>query len=200
MQEIKEIIERVKVYKQQFPILLIGFVISIIAILIGGWLILGNGKTTMLASEIVQSTETMKSSHKKLIIDIKGEVQKPGVYEINEGMRLHEAIQLAGGLSEQADATQINLAQQLDDEMVIIIPSKTQNTNGGEVQPSTKLNLNTATKEELMGLDGIGVKKAEAIIAYRQSNGRLKKIEDLKAIKGFSDKLIQSLKMIVRVS
>lgn len=131
-------------------------------------------------------------------VDIKGEIQKPGVYAITENMRLKDLIDLAGGFTLEAAVEQVNLAQLVTDEMVIMIPNRAQ-VNNVEQETTTKINLNTATKEQLMSIKGIGEKKALLIIDYRQKHGRFKKIEDLGQIKGFSETFIHSLKAFVSV-
>lgn len=107
----------------------------------------------------------------KIYIDIKGEVNNPGVYEVKEDNRVEDAIKIAGGLTNSGDTTSVNLSTMLFNEMVIIIPSKKENikiTNDAEIDIELQvINLNTATLEELMSLNGIGLSKAEAIIEYR---------------------------------
>lgn len=132
-------------------------------------------------------------------VDVKGAVQKPGVYPAKEGMRVQDVINLAGGLRQGADEQQVNLAQLVTDEMVIAVPHMNESVTMAQTNSTTaRVNLNTATKEELMQLKGIGEKKAEAIIALRQKQ-RIKRLEDLKAIKGMSDKLLEAMREFVSV-
>lgn len=141
------------------------------------------------------------SSNQQMYVDVKGAVKNPGVYQINPNMRVVDAINLAGGYNRSADKKQINLAQKLTDAQVIYVPIRgekgapitstvTPTTGGGESatadnsapddsgntgQSNEQINLNTADKTKLQELNGIGDKKADQIIAYRQAHGQFKK-------------------------
>jgi len=138
-----------------------------------------------------------------LLVDIKGAIKHPGLYKINEGDRVQDVIDLAGGLKEDADEKQVNLAQRLQDEMVIYIPTigeeiehiqpnisstNTQNAQDGKVA------INHATAEEIQTLNGIGPKKAETIIAYREENGPFHTIEDLLNVSGIGEKTLENIR------
>ena len=104
----------------------------------------------------------------------------------------------AGGLTDQAEILTINLAQKLTDGQMVYIPTKGERLNepataSSQVQKD-KVNLNTATVAELQTLEGIGEKKAEQIIAYREANGGFKQISDLKAVSGIGEKRFETLK------
>lgn len=131
-------------------------------------------------------------------IDIKGEVINPGVYEVNSEMIVDDAIKLAGGLTDKADTSDINLSQVLVKEMVIIINSKetVKKETGSKVtvgaitsnqNPSTgKVSLNKASLAELMTLSGIGEAKAKLIIAYRETKP-FTTIEEITNVKGIGE-------------
>jgi competence protein ComEA len=136
-----------------------------------------------------------------LVIDIKGAVELPGVYEMQSGARVHHLIDEAGGLKSEADERSINLAAPLEDGMVIYIPKV------GEVEESLitalpvgqegdkeKVNINLATSDELQSLTGIGPSKAEAIITYREENGPFKAPEDLLEVSGIGEKSFEKIK------
>ena len=141
-----------------------------------------------------------EEAKEKFKIDIKGEVINPGVYEVEEGMIVDDAIKLAGGLKENADTMDINLSQKLTSEMVIIISSKSDGksvSSGGKVSVGSitsnkvnnsngKVSLNTASLEELMTLSGIGEAKAKNIIAYRNETP-FTTIEELTNVKGIGE-------------
>ena len=141
-----------------------------------------------------------------LKVDIKGAVQKPGVYEFKQGDRVTDVIGMAGGLSEAADSTQVNMAQLVEDEMVVYIPiagEETQEvqaaaggTNGGGKEGGL-IDINKATLEELQELPGIGPSKAAAIIAKRDELGSFSTIEDLKLVSGIGDKTYEKLKDLI---
>lgn len=148
---------------------------------------------------------------KKLFIDIKGAVKNPGVYQLQAGDRLLDAIEKAGGMQPEADNDQVNLAQKLEDEMVIYIPQKgeeppefiSQMTTTSETaekqENEATININTATKEELMQLSGIGAVKAQNIISYREEKGGFKTIEELKEVSGIGERTFEQLKENIAV-
>lgn len=139
----------------------------------------------------------------KQFVDVKGEVKKPDMYEITGDKRVKEVIEMAGGFTDQADIDQVNLAQKVVDEMVIIVPKIGEEidsilTTTNETT-SSKIPLNTATKEEIETLPGIGGVKADAILQYREENGAFKSIEDLQAISGIGAKTIEKLEEFIRI-
>ncbi len=142
-----------------------------------------------------------------IVIDIKGAVHHPGVYEMRTGDRVSQAIEKAGGTNEQADEVQVNLAEILQDGTVVYIPKKGEETAvqqgaGGAVQSGGgkgMVNINTATLEELQGISGVGPSKAEAIIAYREENGRFQTIEDITKVSGIGEKSFEKIKSSISV-
>lgn len=132
-----------------------------------------------------------------IVIDVKGAVKKPGVYTMNEGDRVVDAIEKAGGLLSEADENQLNLASLLKDEMVIYVPKKGEEVTQTNVQSQNddgKVRINSATSEELQKLQGIGPAKAEAIITYREENGPFKTVEDLLQVSGIGEKTLENIK------
>ncbi|MGY3778196.1 helix-hairpin-helix domain-containing protein [Isobaculum melis] len=155
-------------------------------------------------SEEADAPEEIKSP--QIFVDIKGAVLHPGIYEVLPESRVASLIELAGGLTEQADAKQINLAQQLQDEMVIYVPilgeePMIQENEGAlsQQKDSTKINLNKATLEELQKIPGVGQKKAEAILQYREEKGAFKKIEEITEISGIGSQTFEKLKEFIVV-
>lgn len=138
------------------------------------------------------------------IVDVKGEVVSPGVYEVKEGERIIDVIQLAGGLTTNADETRVNLAALLEDEMVVYIPKlgedaegqmfSVTNIGGGQSKDDGKVAINRATSAELETLPGIGPAKAAAIISYREQHGPFKTVEDLLNISGIGPKSLEKIK------
>ncbi|MCQ6273612.1 helix-hairpin-helix domain-containing protein [Bacillus sp. V3B] len=145
----------------------------------------------------------------KVLIDLKGAVKSPGVYEANSEERVIDIINKAGGLLETADKNNINFALKVVDEMVLYIPEvgeQNEEVTGGTVGLSQtmsvdegKVNLNKATKAGLETLSGIGPSKADAIIDYRETKGPFKTIEDLMEISGFGQKTFEKLKEDITV-
>ncbi|MBS4761567.1 helix-hairpin-helix domain-containing protein [Carnobacteriaceae bacterium zg-ZUI252] len=149
----------------------------------------------------VSSTMQVSDQHntQKIMVDIKGAVVRGGVYEVSSNARVKDVVALAGGFLESADEQRVNLAKVVSDEMVIYVPHKNEVAENNNLENS-KVNLNTATKEELMALKGIGESKANAIIQLRNSKRKFTSIDELKEIKGISEKLLNALKneVIVR--
>ena len=151
--------------------------------------------TTVLA----EKTEVSTTQETVIFVDIKGEVKKPGVYQMKVGDRVKDAIEAAGGMTAEADSQKVNLAQRVEDQMVIVVPKVGEESEAipagatsKEASKEGKVNINTATVEELKTLKGVGEKKAEAIIEYRKKNGSFKTKEDLMKVRGIGKKLFES--------
>lgn len=165
----------------------------------------------LIQAEPPQQTETptQNPAPTTLMVDIKGQVAKPGVYELPVDSRMTDAIDAAGGFLAAAEPKAINLAMKVVDEMVIYVPEIGEEAALPTAQPGAAaaggakealVNLNTATDVELMTLPGIGPSKAEAIIAYRTDSGNFQKIEDLKNVTGIGDKTFEKLKDSITVN
>ena len=125
-----------------------------------------------------------------------GQIQKPGVYTLPEGSRVCDVFEMAGGFTEYAATDYWNQARVLQDGEMLYVPTieeakerhfDSESARREDTDDSNKVNINTASKEELMTLPGIGETKALAIIAYRQENGIFSSIEDLKMVEGIKD-------------
>ncbi|WP_042478151.1 helix-hairpin-helix domain-containing protein [Bacillus ndiopicus] len=138
-----------------------------------------------------------------VIVDVKGQVKFPGVYELTEEHRIIDAIQLAGGYTDQADTKLINHAQRLQDEMVIYVPFQGEEVEesvsftASQNKTSTKVNINTADEAELMTIPGIGPAKAQAIISHRNEAGKFQSIEDIKKVSGIGEKSFERIKDLI---
>ena len=150
--------------------------------------------------------ENNQSNEKKYYyVDIKGEVKDPGVYKLKEGSRVIDAINASGGLKENANTYSVNLSKKITDEMVIIVPSNSENTNVSDntITQNTKnsglVNINTATTKELLSITGIGESKASNIVKYREENGNFSSIEDIKNVSGIGDSLFEKIKKYITV-
>ena len=163
-------------------------------------------ETTILPQEVEDKT-TISTV---IYVDVKGEVHHPGVYQMKAENRVKDLIEAAGGFTPLADDQKLNLAQLLDDQMVIVVPKKGEEVNSELAQAPTphkkevgkegKVNINTATKEELMQLKGIGQKKAEDILNYRGANGEFQKIEDIQKVPGLKKGAFEKIKDQITVS
>ena len=142
-----------------------------------------------------------------ITVDVKGAVKSPGIYDLPVGSRVNDAVQKAGGLTEQADSKSINLAQKVSDEALVYVPTKgeevaNQQTNSGAPSSTSKdkkVNLNKASLEELKQVKGLGGKRAQDIIDHRESNGKFKSVDELKKVSGIGAKTIEKLKDYVTV-
>ena len=156
----------------------------------------------------VKKEEKEESPEQDLItVDVKGAVKSPGIYDLPVGSRVHDAVQKAGGLTEQADSKSLNLAQKVSDEALVYVPSKgeeaaSQQTASGTTPSSSKekkVNLNRASLEELKQVKGLGGKRAQDIIDHREANGKFKSVDELKKVSGIGAKTIEKLKDYVTV-
>ena len=149
-----------------------------------------------------------------LTVDVKGAVKNPGIYQLKKTSRINDAIQKAGGLTTDADSKSINLAQKLTDEAVVYVAtmgenaasvssntgqSSTSGTSEVASQKGNKVNLNTADLSELQTISGIGQKRAQDILDYREANGKFNSVDDLKNVSGVGAKTLEKLKEYVTV-
>ena len=155
--------------------------------------------TVVEMTVLAEKTEVSTTQETVIFVDIKGAVKNPGVYQMKVGDRVKDALDAAGGLTAEADSQKVNLAKRLEDQMVIVVPKvgeESEEIPTGETRKEAtkegKVNINTATVEELKTLKGVGEKKAEAIIEYRKKNGSFKTKEDLMKVRGIGKKLFES--------
>lgn len=222
------------------------FIISLIIIVVLSILLVfnykNNNKVQAKEIEVIKEKKEIKEQTKEknlLKVDIKGHINNPGVYELEEKSRIIDVINKAGGTKEEADLSIINLSKKIEDEMIIIIYSideikdykdklktmeeinkekqkelvcpdnsnkacinsnKTNNkTKTENPEENTIVNINTATKEELMKINGIGEGKAESIVSYREENGNFNTTEDIKNVSGIGDSLYEKIKEYITV-
>ncbi len=203
-------------------------------ILIGCFIILGvflylylddekeeNYNKEVLIADITTTTEKVITN--KIFVDIKGAVNKPGVYEFQYGDKVIDAIKKAEGLTKNAVTSNINLSKKLVNEMVIYVFNKKEITtmvttnkiacncetievnncidknNISDNNSNNKININTATLDELLTLKGIGQSKAEAIIKYREENGNFNTIEDIQKVSGLGGTIYSKIKDYITV-
>lgn len=151
-----------------------------------------------------KKTNNEKKENEKIIIHLMGEVFKDGIFELEKGSRISDAIEMSGGLTEKADLSNINLAYILEDGMKIIIPSK-KNENYIEDENSEEfgvifgnqesmVNINTANQNELEKLPGVGSAIACEIVEFRKKNGKFLSIEEIKKVNGIGENKYNSLK------
>jgi competence protein ComEA len=130
-------------------------------------------------------------------VHIYGEVNNPGLIELEVGSRVADAIEMAGGTTENVDMSKVNLAYILSDGEKVYIPNINDTedvVSEDSIQNNSKININTATSTQLATLNGIGESLAESIIEYRNENGRFKDIEDIKNVSGIGDNKFEKIK------
>lgn len=161
---------------------------------------------TVNKEEDIINKDNEDNEEEYIYVDIKGEVINPNVYKIKKGLRVIDVINLAGGLTEESDTSNINLSKIVTDEMVIVIKSKNNekvyidsdvdiNNNNNNNQ---LIDINTCTIDELLTLPGIGESKANNIIEYRKKN-KFNTINDIMNVSGISESLFNKIKEYIKV-
>ena len=198
-------------YKKVLSI--IGGVLAVIVIIfVGRGMMASPTKEKVMVTNAVNTTrveETTTMIPQNCYVDIKGEVLRPGVYEFSCESRIQEVIKKAGGFTEEADETKINLAQKITDQMQMIVPNVHSKQEGGVTEGNSEkgntsnttpsnskqgtVNINAATLEELQTIKGIGKKKAEAILQYRKEHGAFRTKEELLQVKGIGKKALEAI-------
>lgn len=172
--------------------------------------------TNVMAEETYtcpKTEETVSTDEEKseIVVDIKGAVVNPGVYKVVKESIVNDLIQMAGGLTKDADTSNLNLSKTLTNEMVVTVYTKdevknmakldsvtesTESTSNDKTttdQASSLININTASLSELQNIPGVGEAKAKLIIDYRTNCGKFTKKEDIKNIKGIGDKMYEKM-------
>ena len=205
------IIEKIKEYK-------IIVICTGLGLLVGGFFLLKPSpqtpvKETNLQAEVAAVSKDSVSEKEEALeqdlitVDVKGAVKAPGIYDLPVGSRVNDAVQKAGGLTDQADSKSLNLAQKVSDEALVYVPTKgeevaSQQTTSGTASSTSKekkVNLNKASLEELKQVKGLGGKRAQDIIDHRETNGKFKSVDELKKVSGIGAKTIEKLKDYVTV-
>lgn len=158
-------------------------------------------KTEKEAQEVQKAQET-RSAEAEVVVHVCGQVLNPGVYRLKGGSRIYEALEAAGGTLESAADEALNQAETVADGQQIYVPEKGEaasealQAEGMEagVSADSRVNINTATREELMTLNGIGTSRADSIIRYREERGGFTSIEELKEIEGIKDGIFNKIK------
>lgn len=199
-------------FRQNIKTIILALVCSLVVI-IGGLFYFNQSKTedysdvsfSNTSSETINKNEKTEEKHdEKIFVDVKGAVKHPGVFETTKDKRVKDLIEEAGGLLEDADTSTLNLSQKVKDQMVIYvlkhgekpkqISDGSSSTSNGDV-----ININTANKEQLMKISGVGKTKAEAIISYREKNGDFKKKEDITKVRGIGKATFEKIKDKIEV-
>ena len=217
---------KLKVLNHKKKIVIIIIVLSLICILVYYYFNYYKDNENIILNDNIKYENSNVSDSQILYVDIKGYVSLPGVYSFktSDNARINDLILKAGGLKKEADTSILNLSKKLEDEMTVIIYSKSEVENYIKTQESLKnklelceiklknnacikedseinnslVNINTATKEELMTLNGIGESKALAIIEYRKKN-KFQEINDILNVEGIGENLFENIKNNIKV-
>lgn len=199
-------------FRQNVKSIILAFVCSLVLI-IGGLFYFNQNKTedysgvsfSNISNETNNKDEKAEKRHdEKIFVDVKGAVKHPGVFETTKDKRVKDLIEEAGGLLDDADTSTLNLSQKVKDQMVIYVlkhgEKPKQISDGGSSSSNTDvININTANKEQLMKISGVGKTKAEAIIAHREKNGDFKKKEDITKVRGIGKATFEKIKDKIEV-
>lgn len=214
-------------YRKQIIASLI--IVILIATVVGCFIYFRDDEEELVETKPKVEKKVKKEIEEKVSVDIKGEINAPGTYSVSVNFRVIDVIDKAGGLTENADTSVINLSKKVTDEMVIIIYSKDQVKNFEETKKqeeylqnkcispddnslhndaciassttnvSGKVNINTASLSELTTLNGIGESRAKDIISYREKNGPFKSIEEIKNVSGIGEATFAQIKENITV-
>ena len=206
--------DKIKIIATITFIILAGTVYSVSRMIIGGK---ADDRIELVVTDSVISTSDEAGSHfdssddstkddsnTDIYVHICGAVINPGVYQVPAGTRVYQALELAGGSSDDAYLSGINLADKLADGQKVYIPSEGENAEGilstdsGDVQ-SVMININTASEAELMTLPGIGQSRAKDIINYRVKNGLFESIDDIMKVSGIKEAAFEKIKDLIKV-
>ncbi len=199
------------------------FMVILITLLVGIYLMVNKEaqvdttmweETSLTTTAEVATDATKERAETMIYVDIKGAVKVPvkvpGIYQLKNQQRIWDALALAGGVSEEADTAQVNYAQKVKDQMIIYVPKKgepvaqsletLQESAPAQQNQEEKINLNTATEAELQTISGIGAKKAQEIIRFRDEQGPFKTVEELKNVPGIGEKTVERLKDMLTVT
>ena len=199
-------------FRQNVKSIILAFVCSLVLI-IGGLFYFNKNKTedysgvsfSNISNETNNKDEKAENRHdEKIFVDVKGAVKHPGVFETTKDKRVKDLIEEAGGLLDDADTATLNLSQKVKDQMVIYVlkhgEKPKQISDGASSSSNTDvININTANKERLMKISGVGKTKAEAIISYREKNGDFKKKEDITKVHGIGKATFEKIKDKIEV-
>ncbi|GAA3510920.1 hypothetical protein GCM10022234_01730 [Aeromicrobium panaciterrae] len=173
------------------------------SVLLVWWLLSSRPQTTDPDAPLAFATSsaTAKAPAEDLVIDVVGKVAKPGIVTLPKGSRVYEAIKAAGGVKGKVDTTGLNMARVLTDgeQLLVGLEPAAVPGAGASGTGTSKVNLNTATVEQLDTLPGVGPVTAQSILSWRDENGRFSSVDDLLDVKGIGEATLAELRDLVTV-
>lgn len=175
------------------------------SVLLVWWLLSGRPQTTEpqapLAFATTDAAKPTEQQTEDLVIDVVGKVNEPGIVTVPKGSRVYEAVEAAGGLKGKVDTTSLNMARVLTDGEQLLVGLQAAAVPGAApgAPATTKVNLNTATAEQLDTLPGVGPVTAQSILSWRTENGRFTSVDELLDVKGIGDATLAELRDLVSV-
>ena len=187
------------------------FIIGLASLIVAGsfysfWQKNSVNDSVSTADVVVKESKAKEEKASEIVVYISGAVNKSGVFKLPNHARMIDLVTLAGGLASEADVSKINLAQLLKDGMHVHVAAKNvmqgggngsynvEKSNIGKLNTGTQININTADKNELDSLPGVGPALAERIMEYRQTNGTFNDLEELKKVPGIGPSKFEKLK------
>jgi competence protein ComEA len=191
------------------------YIVGVIALIVGVFIYSGkqNVATVSNTTPLITASDNIESVNGTIVVEVSGQVKQPTVLSVKQGTRIFQAIELAGGLTKKADTKGLNLAAVIQDAEKIYVPKigekpaqETPSTSGSSDSASSsgsntsnKINLNSATTQELQNIPGVGPATAQKILDYKQSSGSFKSVDDLLNVAGIGEKTLEKIKPYVCV-
>ncbi|MDD4785388.1 MAG: helix-hairpin-helix domain-containing protein [Candidatus Shapirobacteria bacterium] len=199
------LLEKIQKLKIVDGLLVLGFLLVILGIGMNfkDQFLVENEKVKVESKNISPVIKNDVQVDSEVVIDISGEVMKPGVYKLKNGLRIEDVLIMVGGLNAKADRDwvdkNLNRAEKVYDGQKIYIPNKLESEkfqvkSSSSLSDNKVIRLNSASLEELDKLDGVGPAIAQRIIDYRTENGGFKSVEEIKLVPGIGDKMFEKIK------
>jgi competence protein ComEA len=163
------------------------------------WVVQGQVGQTSPAAQPIALNSQQSASTDELVVDVEGQVAHPGIVTVPSPSRVHDALEAAGGVLPGADTTPLNLARQLQDGEQIVVQQVGAQVSSAAGSATGRVNLNTASTDDLDALPGVGPVTAQSIVDWRTKNGRFTSVDDLLDVKGIGESTLADLRDLVTV-
>jgi competence protein ComEA len=177
---------------------IVGAVVVALLVL-GGWQLRGRGEAEIPTEPGLPVQSAVTRAREPVVVHVAGAVRRPGVYRLSSGARVDDAVRRAGGATRRADLSAVNLAAPLEDGRQVLVPLRQRAAALGGGAAPAKVNLNTATAEDLDGLAGVGPATAAKILGYREQHGSFGSVDELGDVPGIGERRLEALRELVTV-